>query len=139
MTNATVTNGAQTVGVQTFYDQAGVQNGPSGLRLYDTAYVNATWRGLPTQANAPSGLTYHRSVPDQTVFPWVWRTCKFTSNNDAIPHLTGVSNYINTSEGSPQTLYSPFSPFASFGAAQMLNAVTMTGVNPGSARCFFQT
>lgn len=68
-------------------------------------------------------------------FPVKYRTFSFTYNTDAVPHLTGITNYINTSEGysfgysAPQTLYSPMWPYASYGTAQMLQNVTMSGIS----------
>jgi len=66
--------------------------------------------------------------------PLRYRTYSFSYNTDAIPHLNGIANYINTSEGysftysAGQTLWSPFSGGGSHGTAQMLIGVTMSGL-----------
>lgn len=62
-------------------------------------------------------------------------TYTFTYNSDTpVPHLTGISNSINTAEtftfySTAATAYAPFSPQVSFGNAQMLQSITQTGTS----------
>ncbi|MBI4910107.1 MAG: hypothetical protein HY820_41200 [Acidobacteria bacterium] len=62
-------------------------------------------------------------------------TFTFTYNTDAIPHLTGITNSINTAENytfaysTAAGLWSPFSGGSQFGTAQMLQTVTQTGTS----------
>ena len=62
-------------------------------------------------------------------------TFTFTYNADAIPHLTGIANSINTAESytlsysAAATLYAPFSGGGSAGTAQMLQAVVQVGTS----------
>lgn len=59
----------------------------------------------------------------------VYKSYTFSYNTDAIPHLTGIQNYIGTAETytfyrqSAQSLYSPFSPSIWFGWADLLGSV----------------
>lgn len=64
-----------------------------------------------------------------------WVTYSFTYNTDAIPHLTGITNNINTGESytlnysASQALYEPFNGTQQFGSAVWLNSLTQNGVN----------
>src|SRR5262249_29385127 len=59
----------------------------------------------------------------------------FTYNTDAIPHLTGIGNNINTAEAysfsyGSQTLTTPPSPFSgTFGTATVLQTLSVTGLS----------
>jgi RHS repeat-associated protein len=64
-----------------------------------------------------------------------YRTYKLTYNGDAVPHLTGIANYIGTSENysfgylTGQSLYSPFSPPVAFGTTDYLLYISISGLN----------
>ncbi len=64
-----------------------------------------------------------------------WKTYDFTYNNDAIPHLTGITNTIATGEAysfnysGSQALVEPFGGGQQFGTAVWMNSLTQSGVN----------
>jgi RHS repeat-associated protein len=70
----------------------------------------------------------------QIYWPVRYVTYAFTYNNDPIPHLTAIRNYIGTGEAYDFTyataeLYSPFSPPASYGPTAFLQRVSIWGLN----------
>ncbi|MCZ2149713.1 MAG: hypothetical protein LC126_18290, partial [Bryobacterales bacterium] len=103
-------------------------NGNQILIRYQTG-VGVTWENSSARLNEIEDV---RAV--STCCPTRYRTYSFSYNTDTIPHLTGITNYINTSEGyalgysTPQTLWSPFVGGGTYGTAQMLQSVTMSGL-----------
>ncbi len=91
----------------------------------------ATGLGAPW-ANSSARIL---EVEDVRAVNWgwgVWRTYLLTYNGDAIPHLTGIVNYIQTAECYTlsylsQALASPFTA-ESFGTASVLAEVGVTGL-----------
>jgi len=64
-----------------------------------------------------------------------WATYSFTYNTDAIPHLTGITNNINTAESytlnytAAQALFEPFGNAQQFGTSVRLASLVQNGVN----------
>ncbi|MEK7407925.1 MAG: hypothetical protein AAB225_22875, partial [Acidobacteriota bacterium] len=70
----------------------------------------------------------------QVYYPIRYVTYTFTYNTDPIPHLTAITNYIDTGERYTfgylsQNLNSPFSPPLAYGQTSVLQSVTVTGLS----------
>ncbi|MBL8233761.1 MAG: hypothetical protein JNL98_35010 [Bryobacterales bacterium] len=107
-------------------DDAGTRY-PTRMEDTNGNYVNIEYRPAKgaTYVNSSARIGRIEDVRATAPSP----TYEFTYNNDETPHLTGITNNINTAENfvlsyiEPRTLYAPFSPMTSFGTAQMLQFV----------------
>jgi RHS repeat-associated protein len=128
--------GSQSAGTEedggTFYPTLMQDSNGNQVIIRYNSGLGVTW------SNSSSRIQQIEDVRAVQVYPQVPYTYAFTYNTDSIPHLTGISNLIQTSENYTFTytanvpLYSPYPPFnaaAGYNYWSFLQNVTTNGVN----------